>query len=113
MPDPSRIFAGTGMYPGALGAERASKVAPFVARVRVVAGCPIPHQSFTGTGMYPGALGAERASKVAPFVARVRVVAGCPIPHQLKYSSAPQASMKALADIVGVMERPRGHQPIQ
>ena len=32
---------GTWMYPAAAGGERASKVAPFVARKRVVAGCPI------------------------------------------------------------------------
>jgi hypothetical protein len=29
------------MYPAATGGERAAKVAPFVARAKVVAGCPI------------------------------------------------------------------------
>jgi hypothetical protein len=33
---------GTWTYPAAAGGERAAKVAPFVARARVAAGCPIP-----------------------------------------------------------------------
>jgi hypothetical protein len=31
------------MYPAAAGGEREAKVAPFVERMRVVAGCPIPN----------------------------------------------------------------------